>query len=89
MKEKRAVLMKANLEGFTGVAHLYKVNPPHEGHNYVIVSATNISGPETYIFGANKDGQVLNWVELGGSFQGGLDHAEALRNAGYKIGEEK
>lgn len=56
-------------------------------HDYVIVSATVVmfSGPETYIFPANEDGSVKSWGELEGSFRGGLNHEEALTNAGYQV----
>lgn len=75
---------------------LYKVEPPMVGedwegkkskHNYVLVSAVNamFTGPETYIFPARKDGAVTDYGELDGSYRGGLSHARALRNAGYKI----
>ena len=58
-------------------------------YNYVVVSAANVpySGPETYIFGATKDGEVLDWGELPGSFRGSRDHQAALIGAGYKVFE--
>ena len=40
---------------------------------------------ETYIFPADEDGNVLDWGELEGSYRGGMDHEEALHNAGYEI----
>lgn len=51
--------------------------------SYVIVSAawSTFSGPETYIFPADGEGNVLSWSELEGSYRGGLDHDVAL--AGY------
>lgn len=54
---------------------------------HVIVSAANVffSGPETYIFPADKDGNILSWGELEGSYKGGLSHTKALFNAGYSI----
>jgi hypothetical protein len=54
---------------------------------YVRVSASNVprSGPETYIFLADERGEPINWLECEGSYRGGLDHAEALTNAGYEI----
>ena len=62
-------------------------------HAHVIVSAVRVefegNKPETYIFGANEDGEIANWGELSGSFKGGLDHAKALKNAGYEIVEAK
>lgn len=94
----KATLVKANLRHFTGRAALYRLDPPlatkdyddeptGEAHEYVVVSATvtPYSGPETYIFPADAEGKVTNWGELDGSFRGDLDHAEALRRAGYDI----
>lgn len=54
---------------------------------YVWVSAAHVvfSGPETYIFPCNAEGEVTNWGELPGSFKGDLDHEEALRGAGYEV----
>ena len=78
-------------------ASLYQLSEPLEGYDYgedntpaytyVIVSAAVVafSGPETYIFPASHDGEILNWGELPGSFQGGLDHAAALKRAGYDL----
>ena len=56
---------------------------------YVVVSATfaEFTGPETYIFEADKDGEITNWVELDGSFQGEKNHNRALANIGYWPGE--
>lgn len=64
---------------------VFRMSPPLDGHEHVIVSAANalLSGPETYIFGCDKDGRVVDWSELDGSFKGGLSHDQALRNAGY------
>ena len=69
---------------------IYELDPPHEGAKVVVVSANNVmfSGPETYIFPAEKRGDVYeisDWGELDGSYRGGLDHAEALRLAGYEV----
>lgn len=61
--------------------------------NYVIVSATTgppdmpSSGPETYIFPADENGETLDMGALSGSFRGGLDHWKALKNAGYLVVE--
>lgn len=97
---KTATLIKVP-DGFSGDARLYKLSEPveYDEHwdedglqparktNYVIVSAAQVmfSGPETYIFPADEEGEVLNWGELNGSFKGGLDHEEALNRAGYKL----
>ena len=87
MTAKTATLVK-NLDNFRGWAALYRMEPPHDGHPYCIVSAAHVpfSGPETYIFPATSAGEVADWGELDGSYKGGLDHAEALEGAGYTIG---
>lgn len=94
----KAVFLR-DLDGFTGHASLYKLDEEigycagrFEGHTrYVVVSATSamLSGPETYIFPADEDGNVLDWSELTGSYRGGLDHAEALRRMGATIEARK
>lgn len=79
-----------------GSQRLYRLDPPMPGYSwgdeeaptyaYVVVSAATVLGvPETYIFGANLNGENTNWSELNGSFQGALDHEQALRNAGYGV----
>lgn len=76
---------------WTGDARVYHLSEPHEGASLVIVSATDapFSGPETYLFPATEEslekGDPSSWGELGGSFRGRKDHAEALRNAGYEV----
>lgn len=57
---------------------------------YVVVSGTTLpnAGIGTYILPADKDGRVLSWCGLPGSYRGGFDHAEALRRAGYEVQEE-
>jgi hypothetical protein len=72
-----------------GEGRVYKVTPPLEGNKYVWVSAVvaMFTGPETYIFGCDKDGEVKNFSELQGSYRGGLNHEEALSNAGYQVQE--
>ena len=54
---------------------------------YVLVSAVNVmfSGPETYIFPCDKEGNVLNWTDLDGSMRGTLSHEKALHNMGYEL----
>ena len=90
------------LEGFTGRANLYRVMPPIKDHlydweneterqvdfDYIVVSATYALGdPETYIFGADANGNILSWRELPGSFKGAIDHNQALAQAGYALAE--
>lgn len=66
----------------------YRLDPPLDGiYADVVVSAADVpySGPETFIFGANEKGEISDWGELPGSYRGGLDHEQALRNAGYTV----
>lgn len=89
---KTAKLIKDRLDGFTGHAALYELEPPitdgEKTHKRVIVSAVNamFSGPETYIFPAYEDKEeISDWSELEGSYRGGKDHVQALQNAGYEV----
>ena len=96
---KTATFIKT-IPGMQGDMRLYRVEPPMEGEDrgdgpvptfeHVAVSAAVVpfgSGPETYIFGCDSEGRDIDFAELDGSFRGGLDHAQALRNAGYEIKE--
>ena len=87
-----------SLDTFRGEAILFRMEPPLESYDYVVVSAinpkpvevgafTDLFQPETYIFGADPDGTVLDWHELPGSFQGAMDIPRALAQAGYEIKE--
>ncbi len=101
MSQKTATFVRF-VEGWRGIAELYKLDPPMEWEDwgeegktqtreapYVIVSAVfAYSGPETYIFPANSKGEVVSWGELEGSFRGELDIKQALLNAGYKVVKE-
>ncbi len=79
------------LDGWNGDARLYKLSAPVQPYadvgptDHVIVSASDVpfSGPETFIFPADAEGNVINWGEMPGSFRGSLDHAEAIRQAGW------
>lgn len=77
------------LDGFTGDARLYSLDTPHSGFDHVVVSAVgsafDTGMSETYIFGANPKGSVLDWSELGGSVRGEFDHEAALKRAGYEV----
>lgn len=69
---------------------LYKMDPPHEGYEYVIASALYekvgvYQLEETYLFGADENGDIVNWSELSGSMKGTQSHAEALNHAGYSV----
>ncbi len=83
----KAILVKDNLRHFTGHAALYRMEPPLDGCEFVIASATNAiyTGPETYLFPAGADGVVVDWEEMDGSYRGGLSHAKAFAGAGYSV----
>jgi hypothetical protein len=70
---------------------LFKMEPPIEHYNglffdHVMVSGIYVLGePETFIFGASEDGEVLDWIEMDGSFKGAINIARALNDAGYEV----
>lgn len=81
-----------------GDMRLYRLDPSIKGEGrdgfpvqfeHVVVSAAVVpyTGPETYIFGCDSEGKDIDFMELDGSFRGGLDHRQALSNAGYEIKE--
>lgn len=90
----KTATFKKMLRGFNGVAGLYELSEPlkpyaidenDSEYNYVVVSAAiAYGGPETYIFGADENGNVLDWLELPGSSRGVYCHKTALENAGYE-----
>ena len=59
-----------NLDGWTGEAQLYRLSEPLDGHDHVIVSATYsmFSEPETYIFGADADGENVDFSDSPAAF---------------------
>jgi hypothetical protein len=78
----RATKMR-DLDGFTGDTALYQLSEeylvrPGLSVRHVVVSCVEILGQDTYLFPANAAGEVLSWVELPGSFSGGLDHNVAI-----------
>lgn len=70
-----------------GDARLFKVEPPYGGHSYIVVSAALVlfSGPETYIFPADVNGEVTDWCEMDGSRKGSHSHLSVLEDIGYSI----
>lgn len=82
-----ATLIRDGLPNATGHQALYRLKPALSGHEYVVVSATSVpgGGPETYIFPADANGAVTDWLGMDGSYKGGLSHAKALEGAGYAI----
>lgn len=73
------------LAGWRGDAVLYRLDSSvifEDGTvaDHVVVSAVDVLGdPETYIFPATMDGEVLSWAEAPGSFRGALDHDQAIK----------
>ena len=90
----KTATFKKMLSGFNGIAGLYELSEPLKPYaideidteyNYVVVSAAIAwGGPHTYIFGADENGNVINWIELPGSSRGVYCHKTALENAGYE-----
>ena len=88
---KTATLLKTQTSEADAEQRVYRLDPPHvedgEIHDIVVVSAVYalFSGPETYIFPGTADGEITDFVEMAGSYRGGLDHEEALRGMGYEV----
>ena len=91
---KTAKLVKDLSEDFRGEAKLYELSEPmtygwdeDKTTAHVIVSAVvaMFSGPETYIFPASPDGEIIEYGEMAGSYRGGLCHEKALQNAGFAL----
>jgi mono/diheme cytochrome c family protein len=77
-----ATLLLRNLPGYRGEAHLYRLDPPLDGHTDVVVTSTRAGrggGPVTVVHAA--DGAAA-W--LPGSARGAYGHLEALLRAGYR-----
>ena len=87
------------LPDWRGDARLYKLSEPvgydrdcetgkYAGTtDHVAVSAADVmfSGPETYVFPADAEGEVLDWGAMDGSFRGALDHERAIREAEWVL----
>ena len=75
-----------DLDRANGIVALYKLSERLKFYNYVVVSSATVYGEdETYIFGADENGEVLDWGELRGSTCGVYNHETALNNAGYEV----
>ncbi|GAB1837117.1 hypothetical protein MyNCGM121_38970 [Achromobacter xylosoxidans] len=80
-----ATLLKDGLEGFRGHASLYRCDPPHDGHEFVVASTSSYFGLETYLFPADETGEIKNYLEMPGSMKGTSSHEEVWANAGYEV----
>lgn len=74
-----------------GRQRLFKLDPPHEGHEFVMSSrcrdkCAEIQGCfEVYLFAADADGEVTDWCELGGSQKNCSSVEQPLIDLGYSI----
>jgi len=81
-----AKYIKTEISGSGAEQKLYelseKVKEDDNEFDHIIISAVTapFSGPETYIFPANKEGEIIDYGELSGSYRGGLDHDTALND---------
>lgn len=75
------------VEGFSGHAALYELEPDHYGIKHVIASAIgssfDIGLPETMIFPSNEDGEIEDWLELAVIYN--TSHEDALDALGYEL----
>jgi hypothetical protein len=79
-------------DGFAEHAELFRLERPKTENGvrfqFIVVStikkAPDTNRPETYIFPAYSNGEVLGLRELKGSFQGAMDISKALRDGGYE-----
>lgn len=73
--------------GAHSVKKLYRLDPPIDDHEYVVVSsvseAFDTGKPETMVFAADKDGEIVDWADLAVA-RNSEDHAEALSLLGYE-----
>lgn len=92
LKAEELVLRVPEL--WSGDARLYRCAPGGSLPEYVVVSAVkeDTFGPaETLVFATNEFGKSDAIVvddlrdRLPGSFVGGMDHKQALLNAGYEV----
>lgn len=62
-----ATPMPKKLNGFRGDARVYHLSEPLDGAEYVVVSAVVVpySGPETYIFPADENGEIVDYGRAG------------------------
>ena len=67
-------------------AAFYRLSDRLKGFDYVVVSAVLAAYVhETYIFGCDENGHVIDWIELPGSTRDVFDHKTVLNKAGYEM----
>jgi len=70
----------------SSASFLYRVEPPLEGNDHVVVSCVHIRYlREAHIFGSDEEGIVYTFCELPGSYSGDTDPIKALNRAGYEV----
>lgn len=86
-----------HLSDFNGEAVLYRVSPPlaydweERGRDFefvvssAIFAAFDTGRPETFLFPADENGEILDWMELPGSTGGVADPTVPLTRLGYTI----
>ena len=75
-----------DLENPKAMQALYKLSDRLKGFDYVVVSAVvDHFCYETYIFGCNKHGEIIDWEQLPGSIPDCYSHEKALNYAGYEM----
>lgn len=67
---------------------LYELSKPLIGydgssHNFVVVRSVTQPIPRAYIYGADRDGNIVSPIELPGSVERTDNHVHALDLAGY------
>jgi hypothetical protein len=62
--------------------HLYECSPALDGHVFVVVSC--IPG-ETFAFGADRSGTIIDWSELSISRKASMTGDELMVGAGYRV----
>lgn len=82
----KATFLKEQISHRGAVQRVYRLEPGGPLPEFVCVSAivAMFSGPETYVFACDAEGEITDFSDLEGSYRGGLDHDEALRGAGYE-----
>lgn len=99
---EKATMIIESLPGMQGEVAIFKLEPAYKDDDewadietveYVAIStigmAFDTGRPETYIFPADVEGNIISWGELKGSFQGGgkdlvEDRKKALNGLGYE-----
>ena len=85
---KNAHVLSRSITDVGAVQFLVHVPDLYLGeYEYVVVSAVSVphSGPETYLFPSDQDGDITDWGELPGSQRGTLDTGRVLLDAGLRV----